>query len=293
MKRALRPLWAGVLPGLVAAAGPLEAQANFRGAAGTEMVRNLRPSGQPVIPLFEGWYENPDGSHGLCFGYFNLNLEEVLEIPLGPDNAIEPARYDGMQPTQFMPVPSRNEGYDRRYYCVFSVILPPGSEGDRVVWTLRLGDESYSVPGHVQSPEYRIEEPDQPGRNSVSPLIRFLEPAGPEGRGRGTGLVAGPVTVRIGEALPIRIAVVEPGGDNPHAGFQNVLALWAKHQGPGNVTFGPGRQTPAPGGVETETTARFTEAGDYLLRVQAYEGSRPWGAQCCWSNGFLRVTVDP
>lgn len=45
--------------------------------------------------------------------------------------------------------------------------------------------------------------------------------------------------------------------------------------------------------IEAETTAHVTEAGDYLLRVQAYDGTRPWGAQCCWSNGFLRVRVDP
>ena len=293
MRRVLCSLWASGLLGLLVGPGWLAGQANFRGAAGTEMVRNLRPSGQPVVPLFDGWYENPDGSHGLCFGYFNLNLQEVLEIQVGPDNSIEPARYDGMQPTHFMPVPSREEGYDRRYYCVFSVILPPGSESDRVVWTLRQEGESYSVPGHIQAADYKIEEPDQPGRNSVSPVIRFLDPMGPEVRGRGANVVAGPVTVRAGDALPIRIAVVEPMGNSPHSGFQSVLALWAKHQGPGDVSFGTASQAPASGGVEVETTARFTEAGDYLLRVQTYEGTRPWGAQCCWTNGFLRVNVEP
>ena len=79
-------------PGCVLAAGvlaiavlaqstlPLTAQTNIPGAAGPEMVRNLRPSGRPVIPIFDGWHPNPDGSHGLCFGYFNLNLEQVLDM---------------------------------------------------------------------------------------------------------------------------------------------------------------------------------------------------------------------
>ena len=35
----------------------------------------LRPAGQPVIPIFDGWYENPDGTKSMCFGYKNLNLE--------------------------------------------------------------------------------------------------------------------------------------------------------------------------------------------------------------------------
>ena len=47
------------------------------------MFSNLRPTGQPVIPIFDGWYQKPDGTYDLCFGYFNLNTKESLEIPLG------------------------------------------------------------------------------------------------------------------------------------------------------------------------------------------------------------------
>ena len=45
----------------------------------------LRPRGQPVIPLYEGYYPNPDGTYEICFGYFNLNTEEDVDIPLGPN----------------------------------------------------------------------------------------------------------------------------------------------------------------------------------------------------------------
>ena len=31
----------------------------------------LRPRGQNVIPVFDGWFENSDDSYTLCFGYFN------------------------------------------------------------------------------------------------------------------------------------------------------------------------------------------------------------------------------
>ncbi len=270
---------------------PLEAQTNIPGAAGTEMVRNLRPSGQPVIPLFDGWYSNPDGSHGLCFGYFNLNFEEVLDIPLGPDNFIEPARYDGSQPTHFRPVPSQAGGYARRYYCVLGVNLPPGSESERVVWTLRWDGESYSVPGHIGADDYTIEEPDQPGRSSVSPLVRFLEPAGPAGRGRDGDLVAGPFTTGVGDPFSIEVSVSEPVTENPNSGFEQVTVLWSKHQGPGDVTFSSTNQMPISDGVEATTTATFGEPGNYMLRLQAYEGRQPWGSQCCWTNAFVRVTV--
>ena len=38
-------------------------------------VQLLRPSGGPVVPIFEGWYPNPDGTYELSFGYFNVNTE--------------------------------------------------------------------------------------------------------------------------------------------------------------------------------------------------------------------------
>ena len=59
------------------------------------------PDGQRVAPFFDGWYDNRDGTVTLSFGYSNLNRDEVLEIPLGPDNFVEPKEYDGRQPTSF------------------------------------------------------------------------------------------------------------------------------------------------------------------------------------------------
>ena len=56
----------------------------------------LRPDGGPVIPIFDGWFENPDGTYDLCFGYFNVNTEEILELPIGEDNFIEPIEFDGI-----------------------------------------------------------------------------------------------------------------------------------------------------------------------------------------------------
>jgi hypothetical protein len=41
----------------------------------------LRPRGQNVIPIFDGWYPNADGDYTLCFGYFNMNTEESLDVP--------------------------------------------------------------------------------------------------------------------------------------------------------------------------------------------------------------------
>src|ERR1700757_1263381 len=33
-------------------------------------------SGQNVVPVYEGWERNPDGSFNMVFGYMNRNYEE-------------------------------------------------------------------------------------------------------------------------------------------------------------------------------------------------------------------------
>ena len=106
-------------------------------------------------------------------------------------------------------------------------------------------------------------------------------------------LLAGPVTTRVGDPLSLRISVSAPMTGNPHSGFERVRALWVKHRGPGNVTFSPTDQMSIPDGMEVLTTGTFSEPGDYVLRVQAYEGRSPWGAQCCWTNAYIEVTVTP
>ena len=46
--------------------------------------------GQDVVPVFEGWERNADGSFNFVFGYMNRNYEEPLDIPVGPANSFEP-----------------------------------------------------------------------------------------------------------------------------------------------------------------------------------------------------------
>ena len=41
--------------------------------------QTLRPRGQGIVPIFDGWYRNEDGSSNLCFGYYSLNTEEAVD----------------------------------------------------------------------------------------------------------------------------------------------------------------------------------------------------------------------
>ncbi len=84
--------------------------------------------GQNASPAYEGWEEDADGSRYFLFGYINRNWEEVLDVPVGPDNSLAPGEADQGQPTHFLP---------RRNRFVFRVPVPDGfSDTDELVWTL-------------------------------------------------------------------------------------------------------------------------------------------------------------
>ncbi len=258
-------------------------------------VRNFRAAGMPVIPVFDGWIDHGDGRADLCFGYISLNLEERRDIPLGPENFVEPARFDGIQPTFFLEVPP---GW-HRHYCVFSTRVPTGSEPVR--WTLKHDGFEYSVPGHTGSPSYKLDntwysaDRGAGGEGgSIAPWVKFLEPAGSEHVGRAGAAEAGPVTARVGTPLPLRIAVTQPSIAEYEGDPKTFNVFWYKYQGPpGDVTFSDETMRLSGGDtVETKvatTTASFPAPGEYVLLVQVLNSSFP--SQCCWTNGYVRVTV--
>ena len=84
-------------------------------------------TGQDVVPVFEGWIRNADGTFTFVFGYFNRNWKEDLMIPAGPDNRLEPGPPDRMQPTYFLP---------RRQPWVFRVQVPGDWGQQELVWTI-------------------------------------------------------------------------------------------------------------------------------------------------------------
>jgi hypothetical protein len=274
----------------VASPGHLGAQNTARevpGSAEGLMLRNLRPSGQPVIPLFDGWFRAPDGTIDLCFGYHNLNLEQELDIPLGPDNFIEPARFDGVQPTHFDEVP----GVYRRRFCVFTVNVTDIGLAPTVVWTLRIADKTFSVPGS-SSQAYRMDELQQSSRGNSAPLVRFDEPVGrAERRGRASVMDGPTVAAAVGDPLTLSISVSDPEG----IPLGRTRIIWAKHQGPGKVVFGEEEiEVVEPSDRFTlTTTATFSEAGNYVVRLQAvdWDLGNSFGFHCCWTNSYVNVSV--
>ena len=121
---------------------------------------------------------------------------------------------------------------------------------------------------------------------------------GPEGNGP-FGITSGPLAATAGMPLSITVWSKDDGkaaGSVATAGREAtpVTLTWFLHQGSGKVTFSPPTARVASAGGQATTTATFSEPGNYLLRVRANEASGVAGAghaQCCWTNGFVKVTV--
>ena len=69
------------------------------------------------------------------------------------------------------------------------------------------------------------------------------------------------------------------------------------HQGPAPASFSePTLQPDIAAAGLTRTTVTFSEAGEYLLLVRADNFNRVDSTprdQCCWTNGYVKVTVSP
>lgn len=245
-------------------------------------------AGLTVTPVFEGWYPNPDGSISLSFGYFNRNRTEAVEVAVGPDNLMEPGPGNQGQPTRFEP---------GRHWGVFAVTVPAGSPDLEVFWTLAVRGERFRIPGH-QKRNWRIDALEgEAGSGNTPPVLRFRED-GPEGAGP-RGVTGDPRTATPGTPFDVTVWVRDDGRPSTSvvSGGRQAVPVsltWFKHQGPGDVTFStPTARVPVTGGPAT-TSVTIDEPGEYILRVRANDASGVSGAghaQCCWTNGFVKVTV--
>ena len=253
--------------------------------AATQVPLGIRTaSGLTVTPVYEGWYKNADGTFSLSFGYYNRNFEEIVELPHGAANHLEPADFNGAQPTRFHP---------RRHWGVFAVKVP-ADFGDRaVVWTIDFRGERYEIPGTLHV-DWQIDALEgEAGSGNTPPVLSFDEGA-TKGAGP-AGTWGGPVEARAG--MPVELTVWGSDDGRVRIGRrpQTAVALrWFKHLGPGDVTFSEeSGEVPVDGGTMT-TVATFEVPGQYVVRVRANDSSGVSSgghAQCCWTNGFVRVNV--
>jgi hypothetical protein len=163
--------------------------------------------GQNASPAFEGWESNPDGSFNFLFGYMNRNWEEEIDVPIGPDNNIEPGGPDQGQPTRLLP---------RRNRFVFRVRVPQDWGQKELVWTLVTKGKTEKAYATLR-PDYYVDdvviasETGALGAGTSSPEIRANKRPSVKLDGEKTR------SIKINEPLTLVAWVMDDGVPKPRA----------------------------------------------------------------------------
>src|SRR5712692_3037408 len=266
-RSAIRRLGVASILGIVLVGGGLRASVGQ--APSPVPMEPLHDSGQSVTGAFEGWYQNPDGSFSMLVGYMNRNVKQALDIPVGPDNRIEPGGPDRGQPTHFLP---------RRQWGVFTIVVPKDFGNTKLTWTIVANGQTTAIPLSV-NPLWTI-DPFRHAMGNTPPKVTF-EPDGPVQQGPPRGLGAS-YTTNVGESLTLAAWVTDDyltaegqpvgasrgggrgsaaagGGGTTAAGASPPVTLtWSKFRGPGDVTFAQAKLTIDQTHGKAATTAIFS-----------------------------------
>jgi hypothetical protein len=252
-------------------------------------------AGQAIYAAYEGWYQNPDGTYNLLIGYFNRNASEAQDIPIGPDNNIQPGGPDQGQPTHFFP---------GRAFGLFSIKVPKDFGKQKLVWTLTANGTTASIPVDLD-PLYSMTPNSEIGMGNTPPILSF-DDGGPTVQGPTPRIESR--TAKAGSPMKLDVWVSDDAKTYPGAkppATPAVAVTWSKYRGPGEVTFDPiapkveeiaAKESKAqPFAGKATTTVRFSEPGDYVLNVTLndWSGAGGRGFLCCWTNGEVKVSVRP
>ena len=264
-------------------------------------------SGQPLWPAFEGWEKNDDGSFNFVFGYMNDNWQEEFDLPIGPENNVEPGGADRGQPTHFQP---------RRNRFVFRVRVPKEWGDKEMVWTVVTQGTARKAYASLRT-DLVIENIDimsetgALGAGSSSPEMRADKPPAIAIAGSKT------LNAKVGQPLTLTAIVTDDGvprrrqlggppqgrGSEQNPAWRPPSRItvgkslaphlsWIVYRGSGQVTFDPNQvktwedtrsganspwapfwtAPPVPADGKYVVTATFVEPGTYVLRARADDG---------------------
>jgi hypothetical protein len=270
--------------------------------SGQQIPEPRKQFGASVIGAFEGWFANEDGSRSFLVGYFNRNTQQELDVPIGPNNRIEPGGPDLGQPTHFLP---------GRQFGMFIVPVPKEfTPQDKYTWTIVANGQSTSIPLRLNN-DYVVSPFIEISVGNTPPVIRFDQNGSTIQGPIATVAQAASRTASLSAPLPLTIWATDDMKytSNTSAPMTKprppVTVTWSKYRGPGTVAFDKAKpevqQSPSSGSGappfsgKGTTNVTFSEPGDYVLHVTAndYSGEGGGGFQCCWTTGLMKVSVKP
>ncbi len=254
--------------------------------------------GASITGAFEGWFDNPDGTHNFLVGYFNRNLKQPQDVPDRPE---QPDRAGRARhgPAHALRAAAGSTG-------VFIVPVPKAFTADqKLTWTLTVNGQTTQIPLRLHR-DYNVNPFSEVAIGNTPPVVTL---GGVKVQGPVALLSKAPVmTATVGTPLTLTASVDDDGKFAsatmaPVTDNRSPVNLhWKKYRGPGTVTFESAavKLQPTAGGKINEpysatgtTTATFSAPGEYALMLLAldYSGEGGNGEVCCWTNAYVKVTV--
>lgn len=269
-------------------------------SAQTQVPEPRRGFGDSVTPAYEGWFYNPDGSRSFLVGYYNRNSRQELDIPIGPNNRIEPGGPDLGQPTHFLA---------GRQWGMFVLQAPKDFKPtDSLTWTLTANGTTTSIPFRLNS-DYVMSPFKEIAVGNTPPAIKF-DPAGATVQGPLASIAAAPErTTSVSTPLQLEVWAADDmkytSGTNAPLSTPRppVTLAISKYRGPGKVTVDKAKPAveklpdSKDGAFKGKASAHvsFDAPGDYVLHVIAndFSGDGGLGFGCCWTTSVVKVSVKP
>ncbi len=320
-----------LLWGSVAGPAVLEAQVTGPGPDGRWPLQPNSPGNHILAPFMEGWYANEDGTYTISFGYSNANLD-TLYIPVGEGNFLDPAQFDGVQSTIFFPGHHRGiftvtlpaEMKDQDVWWTLTkangdVTRVPGRTGAiayELDWMPRphgglppsVSFDSQSGVGRgppgimaertqtvsvgspltlsVNATDPSERDPDDARSVDIPLRVVWSQLQGP-GRVEYTRHESNPEVVEEEEEPDSAGAVAGGGGGG--GGVAAAARRERAASGPQIIPLSEGQGT-------ASVIVTFSVPGEYIMRARVDNFSAPDSSDndnCCFTNGYVRVSVTP
>jgi len=275
----VRALSIAILAGVLTLHAQAQSQSQTPAGLPTEITQNRFNAGQSVIPYYEGWIKNADGTFDLVFGYFNRNYQEEFSIPAGTDNKVEPGAADQGQPTYFLP---------RRQRFIYRVRVPANFGKGVVTWSITSHGRTEKAYGDLIAPEEitdrvvatngnfdpGLDDPNKPPAITVAPIqnvgvgvqVTLTANVTDDGLPKPRVVTPRPAQTNTQQTNPFTAQVNTSGTARP----RGLAVSWLQYGGPAKVKFGGGAVPVANG--QAQITATFAAPGTYKLISTANDG---------------------
>ncbi len=232
--------------------------------------------GEAVFPALEGWGPLLNGQNAIEVGYYNRNRDQTIDIPIGPNNRIEPGGPDMLQPTHFEP---------GRAWGVFAIPVPKDFGNKKITWTIVANGQTSKVEFGLVPP-YWIDFFKNAAKGNTPPTIKFA-PNGPEMSGPPTAVSLN-LTATVGQPLELKLwAKDTPNTYDPEEGLPDNLRAANNPRGRGR---GGAAADPAAAAAAARGRGGRGDAQNFDLTAAQARGGSGRGGRGAASTADVTVT---